>query len=511
MPVEGAMKALTVNQTLSDKMTYKLEATTKLMVTDRRTVNIKPQQIGDIREGQTAIFTLNTGNYIDPHTVYLKGRFRATKNDGTALGATILPRLYGSIARTIDSVKISAYDGNVIEEINQFGLIADIVKNCCLSREYLCSNGQSEFLDCRRIDDNADVAANAAAGQHYIARFPAATGAAAVIGDAATQLTLVNRIFTAIRGLVSGGAVAQIATANAGEIGIGVVDGYADKFYPPKYETKEATDWIKDGRDFALPLFDLIGIFRQLKYIPMKYLGRITIEFKFVSKAVDCLMCQADPGADISLRFSNLEMVMDTVRYRDDLDMAIAKRINEDPRGLAMPFTTYFNANVTDAGQSNVQMYIAKSVSDAHSVYTVMREAASLSTWDADGYECEPFASVAGACPEFYYELGTDRFPVDKINTFTQARAELDKSFGHFGNPNRANLTLNEYQSTYFVMGVDLEADPGSNYTGRSTNSGNQIRFSISGLDATARRFDTFLYYTRVLRIKSNMNVTIEE
>jgi len=61
-------------------------------------------------------------------------------------------------------------------------------------------------------------------------------------------------------------------------------------------------------------------------------------------------------------------------------------------------------------------------------------------------------------------------------------------------------------------MGIDLENDPSSAYTGRSTNSGSQLKLTAAGLDtAAAKTFDGFLLYTRVVRIKSNFNIAIEE
>ena len=504
---------------LSQGVVYALKPTSKRMVLDRKTVKRDPNGKSDFKNGETAQFTLDGDEFLDPHTVYLRGKLKAWRADGvTALGAAVLPRLYGGAIKTVQQMKLTSRDGKEIEKIESMNVLSDILNNCCLSDDYLKANGQAELLDGSRIDSAAAFKHTAlAAGEHYLVRsnnvLTAGTGT--FITAVAEQVTFGNRVAAAVANLVgSGPAVA--AAAAPGENAVAAVNRgacYADKLFPPKYETKEATDWIKDGKDFIIPLFKYLGFFKQGKYIPMKYLGAMKLDIQFVSDALLALKCAADP-TDISFKISELSLVYDSVRINDILQSSIEKEIMSDPSGMPLDFRTYYHVTKDSTADSNITLTFDKGATDCLSAYTVIRPAAVA--FDTEALEFKNYANVAntnaGRPAEWQYRIGSATFPVDKVITYPQARAELDKAMGHFGDGSRVNLSMSEFSQSKYVMAIDLENDPSSNYTGRSTNSGSQLNLQISGLEtATAKTFDGFLYHTKVIRIKPNYNIDLYE
>ena len=102
--------------------------------------------------------------------------------------------------------------------------------------------------------------------------------------------------------------------------------------------------------------------------------------------------------------------------------------------------------------------------------------------------------------PAWSFTVGQDVFPKKDVETFTQARAELDKSMAHFGNIQRGNVPFSEFCGTKYVIGVNLENDPVSSYTGRSTKA-SQADLNLKNLSAYNKTITMFMLYTKAINI----------
>lgn len=501
-------------ESASSQLVYALKPTSKRLVLDRKTVSLDPENKSDFKSGETVQFKLDGDEFVDPHSVYVRGTLRVLRADGqTPVGAAALPRLYGGAIRAFSQMRLLSRTGQEIEKIEAFNIISDIMNNCCLSEDYLKANGQMELLDAQRVDPAATTKVGPlAAGEHYKVRADGllSVGAGTFITSAAEQVELGNRIAVAACNAIGGGD-AIAGAANPGQNPVAAVargNAYADKLVPPKYETKEATDWIKDGKDFCIPLFKYLGFLKQGKYLPMKYLGSMKLEMALESNAYKVCKFQSDP-TDATVKLSGLKLVYDTVRLNDILIASIDKQISESPEGLPIDFRTYHHVTTDNTSDSSVTLTFDKGATDCLSAYAVIRPQAVA--FGTDSFEYKSFAAVPNVL-NWQYKLGSFNFPQQPVTTYSQSRAELDKSMGHLGDGSRANLSMAEFSASKFVMGIDLENDPSSAYTGRSTNSGSQLKLTAAGLDtAAAKTFDGFLLYTRVVRIKSNFNIAIEE
>jgi hypothetical protein len=202
-----------------------------------------------------------------------------------------------------------------------------------------------------------------------------------------------------------------------------------------------------------------------------------------------------------------------------DMSNAIEERIAQN--GLLMDFRSYYHTKDT-ASTSEKAIKSSVSVADALSVYAVIRNSGTINKWNGDdtkfitGSTVAPDYKATDAIQPVKWQLqvGTDYFPKDQIVNFTQARAELDKALAHFGNIQRGNTSFRDFCNEKYVIGVNLENDPVSNYTGRTTKD-NNIELNLNdlsvaaGADAWTKQIDMFILYTRVIKVLPDKVVNV--
>ena len=448
------------NENVSMKIQYGMKPTTKRLILDRKTNFQRTQQGGTLVNGDTATFYLSGGNFMDGQSCFLKGRYWVSRSDSTGMEAGCLPRLYGTIAKHIEQIRILSYSGEVIEQIDDFDVITDIITKSCLSTDYLNGQGQHELLTGRQIDTGAKIGLAAAPFTAVLGTVAPATAGQA--NSTATEATNFQTIANNIAGLLGQGSALVAAGANT--IGISASTSALPVVYPPAYETVEASTWITGGvaptvagnnltgTDFIIPLFPYLGFLKQEKYIPLCFLGRLQIDIKFRANLQYVLQCHTAPLNGIQANFNELQLVYDTVRYHDMMQEAVKKVVESD--GLRIDFRTYYRVNSTYS-TTNFTMQVTKGASDVLSIYTVMRDIAYNQNYTNPKYQY--LKGAGGATINWQYQLGTDKFPVDQVYIDSQARAELEKAMGHFGDVARANMGRSDFSTNNYVMAVDLE------------------------------------------------------
>ena len=133
----------------------------------------------------------------------------------------------------------------------------------------------------------------------------------------------------------------------------------------------------------------LAGLFSQFKYLPLKYLGNLTIELELVNSAVDCII---DPNnvdesdthitTDLRNRFtvavagdvgkatntsidweiSNARVVCDVCTLDNNLNNEYVKHLLEG-KGLPITYTTYITQSQTIKGLTDISVQAIRSVS----------------------------------------------------------------------------------------------------------------------------------------------------
>lgn len=463
----------------SSNMTYELKTTTKRLIYNRQTNEKSPTETGDIAggftDGNKIIFEVSTKHCIDPHSVYIKGNFRPRRADGSAFANNAFPRLKGSVSRAFDNVKVS-FGETEIDNLQKFNLWSDIHDNCCLSGDYLLSQAQSELLDDRKVDKDV-------------------TAAAAAVNDNPAVAVFANP-----------NAPADLAAA-AVAIGTGVragLNALVPKIYPPKYETKEASDWILNGREFIYPLSKYVGIFNQPKYLPIDAMGTLKVEIT-VAKGSECLVFGTAP-ADSRLEFTNMRICYDTVEFEPTMMVEIKDKIAKG--GFFMDFRSY-RVKTENTAADTFTISDKFPATDVCSLYAVMQrnnyaDAATKAANDKFNYlsgrDAANEGTGAAQHPSWQFQVGQDVFPKKEVETFTQARAELDKAMAHFANIQRGNVPYSEFCASKYVIGVNLENDPVSSYTGRSTKQ-SQADLNLKNLSAYAKTVSLFMLYTKAINI----------
>ena len=131
----------------------------------------------------------------------------------------------------------------------------------------------------------------------------------------------------------------------------------------------------------------LAGIFQQYKYLPLKYMGNLTIELELVTNAVDCIINpndydESDTGisADLRNRFtvvvagdvgkatntsidweiSNPRVVCDVCTLDNNLNNEYVKHLLEG-KGLPITYTTYITQSQTVKGSTDISVPVIRS------------------------------------------------------------------------------------------------------------------------------------------------------
>ena len=133
----------------------------------------------------------------------------------------------------------------------------------------------------------------------------------------------------------------------------------------------------------------LCGLFSQFKYLPLKYMGNLTIELELVNNAIDCIINpndydESDTGLDAGIRnrftlavagdvgkatntsidweISNARVVCDACTLDNNLNNEYVKHLLEG-KGLPITYTTYITQSQTVKGSTDISVPVIRSVS----------------------------------------------------------------------------------------------------------------------------------------------------
>ena len=133
----------------------------------------------------------------------------------------------------------------------------------------------------------------------------------------------------------------------------------------------------------------LAGLFSQFKYLPLKYMGNLTIELELVNATTDCVINpddydEADGGIAINLRekftadvalpagnasntstqfeLNNVFCACDVSTLSNDLNNEYVKHLLEG-KGLPITYTTYITQSQSVKGSTDISVPVIRSVS----------------------------------------------------------------------------------------------------------------------------------------------------
>ena len=270
----------------------------------------------------------------------------------------------------------------------------------------------------------------------------------------------------------------------------------------------------------------LSGLFSQFKYLPLKYMGNLTIELELVTNATDCIINpndydESDTGisADLRNRFtvvvagdvgkatntsidweiSNPRVICDVCTLDNNLKDEYVKHLLEG-KGLPITYTTYITQSQTVKGSTDFSVPVIRSVSKLVASFVTFYKAGDPSS----GYEyadkefCRFYHPHQAHNPldegiydknkdlEFQIQLGSKLYPEYPCNSITQCFYHLRKALNlPMFHQHSMNINFKQYRDRQFIFAFLFEKVPDSSYTGVNTRAGQQMLLRVKPAGAT--------------------------
>ena len=293
----------------------------------------------------------------------------------------------------------------------------------------------------------------------------------------------------------------------------------------------------------------LCGLFSQFKYLPLKYMGILTIELELVTNAIDCIINPNDYdesdtniSADIRNRFtvavagdvgkatntsidweiSNPRVVCDVCTLDNNLNNECSKHVLES-KGLPITYTTFITQSQTVRGSTDFSVPVIRSVSKlVASLVTFYKAGDPSSGYEyADKEFCRFYHPHQAHNPldegiydkdkdlEFQIQLGSKLYPEYPCNSITQCFYHIRKALNlPMFHQHSMNINFKQYRDRQFIFAFSFEKVPDSSYTGINTRAGQQMLLRVKPAGATipATEMPDTLYITmlseQILEIK---------
>jgi len=532
-----------------NRFNYLLPPTSRPMVMDRRHNKVYPNEnktdVTVDSTGKQVTFSISGGGgmCVDPHTVCITGNLKVNATNAgdryyNAAG------VFGSLAR----LEVVSFTGESLCDIQSPDVLATILLRGSCPNMYFETVGSEFLMPVRNPVDKRAVTVQTLG-----------IGAA---GDQATYNALPNLLNTSENVIPTlkipninlnnnnNGAVLQPAAA-ATETTIyrnmaAVLNLLESYHYPYNYEDTKTKRWFNlAGSAFCLPIWLIIPLFRQDKYIPVESFKKLDIRLTF-NQPDQFLTEYVNAGAReaITYTFTNLSLEYQTIRINDAMMFALRKKMMGD--GLNFYTRNYWRtSSLIGAGISSATINISRSVGDATALFFVVRTTAYAA--GGIGFQANTVANrlqadklyfeALGTLPvdaavflnaavssrpqtfRWYVQIGQDRIPSQYIDTVPKELCSVQQAFGKYGDISNQVYSQYDFATGLAVRGLNLEIDPvsqsGMSFTGYSLQNGVQMQLYIEAMDQTdPKQFDIFLEYTETITMtqnKDNVHIVVRQ
>ena len=293
----------------------------------------------------------------------------------------------------------------------------------------------------------------------------------------------------------------------------------------------------------------LAGLFSQFKYLPLKYMGNLTIELELVNATTDCVINpdgydEADAGIGLDLRtkftkdvalpggnasntstdfhLENIFCACDVSALDNNINNEYVKHLLEG-KGLPITYTTYITQSQSVAGLSSISVPVIRSVSKLVASFTTFYKSGNPSL----GYEyvdkefCRFYhphqthdEQAEGIYDvnkdlEWQIQIGSQLFPEYPCNSLTQCVYHLRKALNlPMFHQHSLSVDFIQYRDRQFIFGFNFEKIQDSSYSGLNLRAGQQmvIKVKPAGSAIPANEMPDQIYITmlseQILEIK---------
>ena len=265
----------------------------------------------------------------------------------------------------------------------------------------------------------------------------------------------------------------------------------------------------------------LCGLFSQFMYLPLKYMGNLTIELELVNNDTDCIINPDDNTeanaigdrftSDVALpagnasntsklfELNNAFVSCDICTLDNNLNNEYVKHLLEG-KGLPITYTTYITQSQSVEGKNDISVPVIRSVSKlVASFITFYRtDDPSLGYEYANKRVCRFYhphqshdSAVEGIYDvnkdlEFQIQLGSKLFPEYPCNSLTQCFYHLRKALNlPVFHQHSISIDFKQYRDRQFIFGFSFERLIDSSYTGINTRAGQQMLIRVKSAGAT--------------------------
>jgi hypothetical protein len=302
-------------------------------------------------------------------------------------------------------------------------------------------------------------------------------------------------------------------------------------------------DWYKyvgiyDNK--AVMFKPLSGLINQDKYLPLRYMGGLTLEFELVSDPTECLI--SDPYTfaavtaagivlpeaavtvlqvtDISTNWfiTDVQIKCDVIQLDNNLNDEYVKYLLSG-KALAINYNTYVSQFQTVSGQQN-SINVTRSLSRLKSIFVShlgpLEQPASIvckypntffhpmhAATTTTGYD----EYTASNELEWQIQIGSRLFPEYSCRSVSESYYQLLKCVGTLDSAYMdIDISAQNYRNLKFVIGLDLEKVLQAGFTGINTKAGDLLTVKTKSLATTdnATMMHIILHADMILNISDN-------
>jgi hypothetical protein len=284
----------------------------------------------------------------------------------------------------------------------------------------------------------------------------------------------------------------------------------------------------------------LSGLINQDKYLPLRYMGGLTLEFELISDPTECLISQpytfaavaaagivpAEPAAvvlqttDISTSWyiSDVQIKCDVIQLDSGLNDEYVKYLLSG-KALAINYNTYVSQFQTVSGQEN-SINVTRSLSRLKSIFIshmgpVLAPASYVYKYPNTFYH--PMSNTNNTTGlnlydssqelEWQIQIGSRLFPEYSCRSISESYYQLLKCVGTLDSSYMGiDISAENYRNLKYVIGLDLEKVLQAGFTGINTKAGDLLTVKTKSRStvSNATMMHIILHADMILNISDN-------